>query len=445
MIKSTRKLPVNGVRLWADLTALGQLTEPDRPYTRRSFTPMFQSGRQWLARRFAEAGLAVRLDAAGNLIGRLAGGDPTAPTIMLGSHSDTVPSGGRFDGIAGVLAGLEVARTLRGAGSELRHALEVVDFLAEEPSDYGLSCIGSRAMAGLLTPQMLGHRNGVGETLGSAMDRIGANVSRLDGARRDDIAAYFELHIEQGCVLEETGTDLGIVTGIVGVTRLEIRFTGRADHAGTTTMHQRRDAALAAAATIMAVAEQAHRRAAMRRGHFVATVGVLDIAPNAANVVPGEARLVVDIRAEDDDLTRGFLTELDGATLAIAAKSRVERTGWTLFSAAKPAPCAPALRQLLRASADRQGYSSLAMASGAGHDAAFISLVAPSAMLFIPCRDGRSHTPEEWAEPDALAAGASVLWEAVKRFDAEAYGTAGRQRAINGGTTPVSPSRGIQP
>src|SRR5215470_18167819 len=154
--------PIDGARLWADVMALAAITDPAHPYTRRSFSPLFQDGRAWLRRRFAEAGLAVRLDAGGNLIGRMEGGDPACRTIMLGSHSDTVPSGGRFDGIAGVIAALEVVRAL-GPAQRLRHAIEVVDFLAEEPSEYGLSCVGSRSMSGLLEPKTLAYTNASGE------------------------------------------------------------------------------------------------------------------------------------------------------------------------------------------------------------------------------------------------------------------------------------------
>jgi N-carbamoyl-L-amino-acid hydrolase len=165
-------------------------------------------GRAWLRRRFEAAGLAVRLDAGGNLIGRMEGSDPTLGTIMLGSHSDTVPSGGRFDGIAGVIAALEVVRSL--GRRHLRHAVEVVDFLAEEPSEYGLSCVGSRAMAGRLEPKRLDYTNASGERLGDAIDRIGGTAGRIAGARRSDIAAYLELHIEQGIVLQSGKVDLGL-------------------------------------------------------------------------------------------------------------------------------------------------------------------------------------------------------------------------------------------
>ena len=242
--------------------ALAAITDPEKPYTRRSFSPRFLEGRAWLRRRFEEAGLAVRLDAGGNLIGRLEGSLADAKPIVIGSHSDTVPSGGRFDGPAGIIAALEVVRALREQGYKPRHPIEVVDFLAEEPSEYGVSCVGSRAMAGALDDAMLEARNAAGETLAAAIARIGGDPGRLDEARRENIAGYLELHIEQGVVLENNGVDLGLVTAIVGIARVEIVFEGAADHAGTTPMALRRDAGLAAARLILDVAAAAREFAA---------------------------------------------------------------------------------------------------------------------------------------------------------------------------------------
>jgi N-carbamoyl-L-amino-acid hydrolase len=408
--------PIDGARLWADVMALAEITDPAHPYTRRSFSPLFLQGRDWLRRRFEQADLAVRLDAGGNLIGRLEGSDPTCGIIMLGSHSDTVPSGGRFDGIAGVIVALEIVRSL-SRERPLRHAVEVVDFLAEEPSEYGLSCVGSRAMVGLLEPKMLAYTNASGERLSDAIDRIGGAASRLAGARRADIAAYLELHIEQGIVLESRNIDLGLVTAIVGIARVEIVFQGAADHAGTTPMDLRRDAVLAAARTIAFVGERASSLARAGRGYVVATAGVIETDANAANVVPGHARIIFDIRAEDHALANEFIAEVDRKSAAIAVATRVERSRYDILSNATPAACDAGLRALLAQAADRLGFSAMPLASGAGHDAAFISRIAPSAMLFVPCKDGKSHAPEEWAEADALAKGAAVMLETVRRLD----------------------------
>jgi N-carbamoyl-L-amino-acid hydrolase len=406
-------------RLWADVMALAAITDPQRPYTRRSFSSLFLKGRAWLRDQFAAAGLKVRIDPGGNLIGRMEGSNPALPAIMLGSHSDTVPSGGRFDGVAGLVAALEVTRAL-GAGHELQHAVEVVDFLAEEPSEFGVSCVGSRAMAGLLPPDMLDYTAPNGEHLGDAIDRVGGAAQRLAAARRSDIAAYLELHIEQGVVLESKQIDVGVVTAIVGIARLEVVFQGAADHAGTTPMPLRRDAAVAAARAIAWAAERASSLAAAGRGHFVTTAGIVEVEPNAANVVPGRARVVFDIRAEDRALSQEFIAELDGSTWTIAKECTVERARFALLSDTAPVGCDPRLGDALARSATRLGLSVLRLASGAGHDAAFIARIAPSAMVFVPCRGGKSHTPEEWADPSALAAGAAVLLETTRLIDEDA-------------------------
>lgn len=413
----TSNLSIDGRRLWDDLMALAEITDPGKPYTRRSFSPLFGDGRRWLRRRFEAAGLETRIDAAGNLIGRREGADPQAGTIMIGSHSDTVPSGGRFDGPAGVLAALEIVRSLANSGLVLRHAIEVVDFLAEEPSEFGLSCIGSRGMAGVLDEKMLAYTDPSGEVLRGAIDRVGGAVTALPSAKRSDIAAFFELHIEQGLVLQDGRIDVGIVTSIVGITRIEIVFRGSADHAGTTPMHLRRDAFTPAAKTAVFVDRIARELVARKQGLFVATIGIVSIEPGASNIVPQEARIVVDARSENRALMDEFLDRLDTETAQFATESRTERAALVRLSDTNPTACDPALRRLLRESANALGLSETDIASGAGHDTAFVARIAPAAMLFIPCRDGKSHAPEEWADPEAVAAGTAVIMEAVLRFD----------------------------
>ena len=417
MDTKTREPQIDEARLWADLMALAEITEPDRPYTRRSFSQKFIEGRAWLAQRYRDAGLSVRIDAAGNLIGRLPGADADATAIMLGSHSDSVPNGGRFDGIAGVLVGLEIARALAEAGTPLAHALEVVDFLAEEPSEFGLSCVGSRAMAGALDAAQLALTGPGAETLAAAIERVGGVPGRLAEAQRADVHAFLELHIEQGPVLEAAGIDVGIVTAIVGITRIEICIKGEAAHAGTAPMAGRRDAGAAAAEVVLAVRDLARALNDRGAGYFVATAGVLEIRPNAANVVPGDARIVIDARSEKAALVQGFLVDFRRRVEAIASAESVSLSRFELLSHNDPAACDPALQRVLAQSAAAMGCSARSMASGAGHDAAFVSRIAPAAMLFVPCLGGRSHCPEEWTEPSALAAGARVMLEALRRID----------------------------
>jgi len=417
MTRASTNLGVDGGRIWADIMALAKLTDPDAAYTRRSFSKLFLDGREWVTARLREAGLEARVDAAGNLIGRSEGSDPKLGTILVGSHTDTVPSGGRFDGIAGVAAGLEIARVLEERKIKLRHALEIVDFLAEEPSEYGVSCVGSRGMSGKLTRAQLQFANAQAERLENALERVGGDASRLVEAERSDIRAAFELHIEQGTVLESGGIDIGLVTAIVGITRIEIVFTGAAGHAGATPMHRRHDALVAAARLIDRVRVMGDEYARADRGYFVATTGIVEAKPNASNVIPGSARLVIDARGELRETLLEFRERLENESLSIARSASVERTRFEIVSDTLPSVCDEKLRRLLKGAADEIGLSSTDIASGAGHDSAFLSLIAPAAMVFIPCKEGASHCPEEWSEPQEIAAGTAVILGALLAFD----------------------------
>jgi beta-ureidopropionase / N-carbamoyl-L-amino-acid hydrolase len=414
-------LPLDASRLWNDIMALAAITDPERPYTRRSFTPRFLEGRAWLEKRFHEAGLSTRIDAAGNLIGRLEGRDTTLGTIAVGSHSDTVPSGGRFDGIAGVATGVEVVRALRDSGTALEHALEVIDFLAEEPREYGLSCVGSRGMTGALSAAMLNLGGPGGETLDGALKRVGADPDRVAEAVRDDIRAFLELHIEQGRVLEFRSLDVGVVTSIVGIRRLEVIFEGSADHAGTTPITLRHDALVAAAATVTSVRRLANELDRHGTDYFVATVGILDVEHSASNVVPARCRLTIDARTTRAALTGLFVEAIDRESAAHAEHARVERTSFRILSDGPPVACDANLQLALWESADRLGLEQADLPSGAGHDTVhepeFMSRICPSAMVFVPCRQGKSHTPAEWADRDAIAAGAAVILETAKALD----------------------------
>ena len=410
-------LPLNAERLWDDVMALARITDPAHPYTRRSFSPLFLEGRDWVAKRFAEAGLAVRIDAAGNMIGRWDGADASRGVIAVGSHSDTVPSGGRFDGIAGLATALEVVRSLRYAGVRLEHTIEIIDFLAEEPSDFGLSCIGSRGMVGALEPGMLEATEPKGEKLRDALRRVGGDPDRLASARRSDVSAFLELHIEQGIVLESQSLDVGIVQSIVGIRRIEIVFTGSADHAGTTPMGLRQDALVAAANTVAAVRRIAEQLAGAGQDYFVATVGILSVEPGGSNVVPCRCRMVIDTRTTNPDLTRRFVEAVERESADFAAAARVERAPLATLSDSPPVAFDPALRELLRTSARELGFGETDLPSGAGHDAAFMSRICPAAMIFVPCRNGKSHAPEEWSDREQLAAGAAVVLQAVKALD----------------------------
>jgi len=299
----------------------------------------------------------------------------------------------------------------------LGHAIEVIDFLAEEPSEYGLSCVGSRGMVGALDASMLDLTEPGGEKLRDALRRVGGDPDRLEASRRQDIKAFLELHIEQGIVLESRSLDVGVVTSIVGIHRIEIVFEGAADHAGTTPMALRHDALVAAANTVAAVRRIAEQLAAEGPNHFVATVGILSVEPGASNVVPARCRLVIDARSTNSALTRRFVEAVERDSATYAAAAHVERTSLVTLSDAPPIACDPVLREALRRGAQELGLGETDLASGAGHDAAFMSRICPSAMIFVPCRNGKSHAPEEWADREAIARGAAVVLQAVKTLD----------------------------
>ena len=396
---------------------LATFTDPAVPYTRRSFSPRYQEARRWLASRFTAAGLQTHTDGGGNLIGTLRGTRANAAPIASGSHTDTVPGGGRFDGIIGVLAGIEVARSLRDGGVALRHPFEVIDFLAEEPSEYGVSCIGSRAIAGSLGADMLASTAPGGETLATGIARMGGDPDVLARPLRaaNSVAAFFELHIEQGPVLEQRELPIGVVTDIVGIRRYELTFTGRADHAGTTPMELRSDALVAAARFI----EWASREAARRHDdatYVVATVGKLAIEPNASNVVPALARLTIEVRSNAELALDDFVAALLERAQRIAADSTTAVAAVEV-SRSPATACAPELQGDISAACDAAGLPYRVMPSGAGHDSVYMAKVGPIGMIFIPCRLGRSHAADEWSEPAQLLVGAQILRDAIVRCD----------------------------
>ena len=405
--------PLNAERLWARVERLSSFTVPDMPWTRRAFSPLFEEARAWLKQEFINAGLSADLDAAGNLVGRRAGRDSTRKPIVTGSHCDTVMSGGRFDGIIGVLAGIEVAHTLNEQGLTLEHPFEVIDFLSEEPSDYGISCVGSRALCGQLTADMLLARNPQAETLAEGIRRVGGDPDALTMPLRaaGDTAAFVELHIEQGPVLETRQLPIGVVTNIVGIRRVQITIQGQPDHAGTTPMDIRRDALVGAARLI----DAAHRRASELSGnphYVVATVGRIDITPNAANAVPGQAQLTLEVRSDSNDVLNSFpealMSQLEADLHALRLTTQV-----VPLSRAHPTDCSPVVMQAIETSATRLGYASMPLPSGAGHDAMYMAPTGPMGMIFIPCLGGRSHCPEEWIDASQLLDGTRVLYETI--------------------------------
>jgi beta-ureidopropionase / N-carbamoyl-L-amino-acid hydrolase len=410
-------ITINSDRLWSRIEGLSRFTDPAKPWTRRAFDGQFAQGRAWLAEEFKAAGLAIEVDVGGNLIGRTPGTGRGLGALVAGSHSDTVPSGGRFDGMLGLLAALEAAQSIREQKISLEHPLEVVDFLAEEPSDFGISCVGSRSWAGVLTASDLARSLPSKGTLASAIDSVGGKAEQLGKAVRsqDSVAAYVELHIEQGLVLAERKAEIGVVTAIVGIRRHEVTVEGRADHAGTTPMSLRRDALVGAAGFIRAVDDLARLRPS-ESAYLVATIGKLSLEPNAINAVPGSVRMILETRSTDETALLQFEQELWKQTQG-ELNDRGLRMTRSLLSQTLPTACSPLLQSTIEEACLAVGLSSTRLPSGAGHDGVFVARIAPMGMIFVPCREGRSHAPEEWAEPTDCANGARVLAETLILLD----------------------------
>ena len=405
-------------RLLRRIQELSAFTSSDLPYTRRCFSPMYQSAREYLRKEFESAGLDVALDAAGNMIGRLEGENPGLPAIALGSHIDTVEAGGRFDGILGVVSALEAAQTVVESGERLEHTLEIVDFVGEEPNDYGSSCVGSRAVAGTLSQEMLAATNVDGERLSEAMERNGARVAELRGPIRkpEDFTAFIELHIEQGRILEDNNYPIGIVTGIVAIERYKISMVGRADHAGTTPMHARSDALVAAARFTDGV----YRRAQQFAEHsaFVATVGRIAVQPNAPNVVPSAVELVLETRAADESVIARFCDQVFDEASAEGRRLEVAFS-FERMSRVTAVPTDPKLQAAIGRASENLGVDSTMLSSGAGHDAMHMAALCPVGMIFVPCHKGISHHPDEWVDTQFIEIGAAVLLETVRVIDGQ--------------------------
>jgi N-carbamoyl-L-amino-acid hydrolase len=408
---------ISGDRLWSRIEVLSRFTDPASPWTRRCFDAQFFRGRSWLEQEFQSAGLTVSVDAGGNLVGRLPGIHSGAAALVSGSHSDTVPSGGRFDGALGLLAALEAAQSMREQGICLSHPLEVVDFLAEEPGEFGLSCIGSRAWAGVLSASDLARQLPSDLTLAAAIESAGGIAKRLGAPLRtpDSVAAYVELHIEQGLVLGARRAEVGVVTAIVGIRRYEVNVEGRADHAGTTPMSLRRDALVGAAGFLRDVDELARSRPE-GGPYLVATVGKLSVSPNAINAVPGLVSMILEIRSTDGEA----MTQFEGALWKRVEpdfEARGLHLSVSLLSQTVPTACSTVIQDTIEEAAAKAGILSTRLPSGAGHDAVFVAHLAPVGMIFVPCKEGRSHVPEEWAEPADCAKGAQVLAETLLLLD----------------------------
>ncbi len=402
---------------------LRAITEPYRAYTRRAFTEIYQQGRSLICQWLDEMDIDHWFDTAGNLHARIEGASKS--TVYFGSHSDTVPEGGAYDGVLGIVAGIELLSYVKRNQIPLNLSLEFIDFLAEETTDWGLSCIGSRALTGQLSDDdlMLRHPE-TGQLLKDAIDGISGNFSLgFPALALTDQDCFIELHIEQGPVLERRGLDIGIVNSIVGITRLKLDIQGVSNHSGTTPMSMRQDALVMAANIIgivhdigIEIAEDAENQYA----YFVATVGKIVNIPNAINVVPGQAEVYLDLRTTDHIYTTKFIELLQqhiDQMLKISSDRNLPLTmRLSVLSQTEPAYFDKALVQLCEELVKEKGFKYQIMTSGAGHDAAFMVQKMKAMMIFIPSHNGISHNVKEHSTEEDIQRGYEVFRDLVLRL-----------------------------
>ena len=394
---ATQPTDVGARRLQRRLDTLARVTDEPGKLTRTFMSPAMRQANALVGSWMAEAGLKVREDKAGNLIGRWE--VPGAPTWVIGSHLDTVRDAGRFDGALGVLIAIAAVEEFVRTGRTLPFSLEVVGFSEEEGVRFSSAYLGSKGYSGQLRQEDLALRDPAGVSVADALRPLGVGSAKdVKPAHTDkDLIGYFEVHIEQGPVLESKGLPLGVVSAIAGQTRAKISFVGKAGHAGTTPMALRRDA-LAGAAEFALAAESL----AMRRPSLVATVGTMSVAPGAANVIPARADFTLDLRHPDDAVRIRSLAELKKVSLAIS-KRRGLKVKWAITQDNGAVRCSRAVAGILSKSIEKVAGRSVALPSGAGHDGVVMSEVCPVAMLFVRCRDGLSHHPDEFVSLKDLA------------------------------------------
>jgi N-carbamoyl-L-amino-acid hydrolase len=405
-------LEIDRNRLLAEIEALASFSDAEAPaVTRIVFTPTDLKARAWMKARCEEAGLTVRYDAIGNTFARWNGSAPSAAVVGTGSHIDAIPNAGKYDGVVGVLGGLQAIRALQRCGFHPKHSIELLVFTAEEPTRFGIGCLGSRLLSGTLSP----------DAAKKLTDKDGAaveQVRRMVGfaGEIEDVKlpagyykAFAELHIEQGPLLERDHVPLGIVTKIAAPASLRVVIEGSGGHAGGVLMPDRHDALCAAAELILAIENAARTSGAV---DTVATVGICEVFPGAVNSIPSQVRLSVDIR--DTDLARrdAVMQALETEGRAIAERRQVSiRT--ELLNADAPGDCSPLVIDALSQSCRKHRFTFLSMVSRAYHDSLFMGRIAPVAMLFIPCRNGYSHRPDEYASPEDIVRGTLVLAETL--------------------------------
>jgi N-carbamoyl-L-amino-acid hydrolase len=401
---------IDGRRLNAEIEALRRFGgTPDGGTHRVAYSDEDLGGREWVLERMREAGLRTGIDAAGNLVGELPGSDDSLPPLGVGSHIDTVPFGGSYDGTIGVLGAVEIVRSLQTRGTRLRHPLRLYVFQNEEGGK-----TGSRLLIGAVAPEELAIETASGFTIGEGIRRLGGDPGDIAAPRLEagDLAAFLELHIEQGARLERARTPIGVVEGIVGIRRWFVTVRGERNHAGTTPMAARKDALVTASRLITSI----HETARDMDGVQVATVGRIEVEPGAPNVVPDSARFTLEIR----DLTMDGIERVFEA-VRTAGESMAEGDGTTLemesYYLSEAAPSDARLRAAVESAATARGLAHMRLPSGAGHDAQSMAKLCPMGMVFVPSRGGISHAPEEFTEAEQITAGVEVLMGALLEAD----------------------------
>jgi N-carbamoyl-L-amino-acid hydrolase len=410
-------LTINRERLLSEIEALASFSDAEGPaVTRIVFTPADLRARAWMKARCEQAGLTVREDAVGNTFARWNGSNSNAPVVGTGSHIDAIPNAGKYDGVVGVLGGLEAIRALQQSGFRPERSIELLVFTSEEPTRFGIGCFGSRLLSSTLSAESARKlTDNDGATLDQVRHQAGftgelADVKLPSGYYK----AFVELHIEQGPLLERQQIPLGIVTKIAAPASLRLAIEGSGGHAGGVLMPDRHDALCAAAELILAIESAALASGAL---DTVATVGICDVFPGAVNSIPSQVRLSVDIR--DTDLQRRDLVmrAVQTACDSVSGKRQVSIHS-ELLNADAPADCSPEVIEALSQSCRKHKLNFLSMVSRAYHDSLFISRIAPAAMLFIPCRKGYSHRPDEYASPEDIVRGTLVLAETLAALSA---------------------------
>jgi ureidoglycolate amidohydrolase len=405
-------LEVDKERLISEIEELALISDAEAPaVTRIVFTPTDLRARSWFRARCKEAGLAVRHDAIGNTFARWNGQNPSAAAVGTGSHIDAIPNAGKYDGVVGVLGGLEAIRALRQSGFIPKRSIELILFTSEEPTRFSIGCLGSRLLSGILLP----------EAAKKLTDKDGASIEQVRRAAgfqgeletvklpAGHYEAFVELHIEQGPLLEQKQIPLGIVSNIAAPSSFRLFIEGAGGHAGGVLMPDRRDALCAAAELILAIEHQAKSSGST---DTVATVGICEVFPGAVNSIPSRVHLSVDIRDTNLQRRGALISAVDASCHAIATKRGVA-IRQELVNADAPGDCAANIIETLSASCKKHGLTFLSMVSRAYHDSLFMSRIAPVGMLFIPCRNGYSHRPDEFASPEDIARGTLVLAETL--------------------------------